>query len=280
MLRTFWKLMQFIITCILLLILAGAAVFVYARYVEPRRLDVTHETVRSERVCEAADGLRIVQFSDIHICDDDDAGKLMRIVSAINREEPDIVVFTGDLFDNFPAYEGTVEAIPAAFSQIRARIGKYAVLGNHDYEASALPKVREIWKNAGFTLLQDDSVRLSELGITVIGMDDWLFGPCEDACLDGVPDGDFRLLLCHEPDVAERLNTSKFDLMLSGHTHAGQVKLPGLGIVYTPPLGRVYKEGRYDLENAVLYVNRGTGQSLLPIRFLATPEISVITLKK
>ncbi|MBE6930871.1 MAG: metallophosphoesterase [Ruminococcaceae bacterium] len=282
MLRLFGKLMQMIVTLVLVLMLAGAGVFAYARWIEPRRLAVTQETICSPRVTDASDGLKIVQFSDIHICDDDDSGKLMRIVSAINAQKPDIVVFTGDLFDNFPAYEGTIESIPAAFSQIKARYGKYAVLGNHDYEVSALPKVREIWSDSGFELLQDDRVNLTEQGLCIVGMDDWLFGSCETTCLDQADADAFTLLLCHEPDVADRLDKESFDLMLSGHTHGGQIKLPVLGIVYTPPLGRVYEEGRYELggkRDAVLYVNRGTGQSLLPIRFMTVPEITVLTLK-
>ena len=90
--------MQMIVTLVLVLMLAGAGVFAYARWIEPRRLAVTQETICSPRVTDASDGLKIVQFSDIHICDDDDSGKLMRIVSAINAQKPDIVVFTGHPF--------------------------------------------------------------------------------------------------------------------------------------------------------------------------------------
>jgi predicted MPP superfamily phosphohydrolase len=175
-----------------------------------------------------------------------------------------------------------VEAVSAAFAQIKSKYGKYAVLGNHDYEVSALPAVREIWKNSGFTLLKDDEVNIPELGLNIVGLDDWLFGSCETTALDQSNADGFTLLLCHEPDIADRLDKDKFDLMLSGHTHGGQIKIPILGIIYTPALGRVYKEGRYELggaRDAALYVNRGTGQSLLPMRLMTVPEITVLTLK-
>jgi len=274
--------MHFIATLVLLVLFAGLAVFVWARFIEPRLLVTTQVQVSSERVSEAADGLKIVQFSDIHVCDDDDAGKLERLVTTINAQSPDIVVFTGDLFDNFPAWEGKTDTIAEAFGQIKARHGKFAVLGNHDYEVTALPAVRQIWKDSGFSLLQDDEINFPELRLNIVGMDDWLFGSCETSCLDSANAEGFSLLLCHEPDIADRLDTGKFDLMLSGHTHGGQIQIPLIGIVYTPPLGRIYKEGLYELggsRDARLYVNRGTGQSLLPLRFMAVPEVTVITLK-
>jgi len=274
--------MHFIATLLLLALFAGVALFVYARFVEPRLLVTTQVPISSARVSDTADGLKIVQFSDIHICGDDDPDKLARLVKTINAQSPDLVVFTGDLFDNFPAWEGSPATITEAFSQIKARHGKFAVLGNHDYEVTALPVVRQIWADSGFTLLQDDEINFPELGLTVVGLDDWIFGSCETTTLDQANAEGFTLLLCHEPDIADRLNTEKFDLMLSGHTHGGQIQLPLLGIVYTPPLGRVYEEGQYTLggsRDAVLYVNRGTGQSLLPLRFMAVPEITVVTLK-
>ena len=122
-----------------------------------------------------------------------------------------------------------------------------------------------------------------ELGITVTGFDDALYGTSVSR-MDLAGAAGFHLVLAHEPDLVDMLDTSLFDLMLSGHTHGGQVDLPFVDAIYLPRMGRHYIRGLFrpggDGSRAQLYVNRGIGESLLPVRFCALPEVTVLTLTK
>ena len=261
----------------------GLCAFLYARFIEPRLLVTENVTIRSPNVSEAAEGLRIVQFSDVHVSDDDHRAKLSNLTAAINAQEPDILVFTGDLFDAYRNYEGDTAPVQAAFAAMEARYGKYAVLGNHDYGTGALTVTCKLLADAGFRVRRGDLVTLEELGITVTGFDDALYGTSVSR-MDLAGAAGFHLVLAHEPDLVDMLDTSLFDLMLSGHTHGGQVDLPFVDAIYLPRMGRHYIRGLFrpggDGSRAQLYVNRGIGESLLPVRFCALPEVTVLTLTK
>ncbi len=273
--------MSTLLTLFSVLVIAGLGAFLYARFIEPRMLIVENVTVASENVSDAADGLRIVQISDVHVSDDDHKTKLSDLAKMINAQEADILVFTGDLFDNFASYEGDTAEVMRAFAGMRAKYGKYAVLGNHDYERGARPSTVKILEEAGFRVLFGERVVPDELGITITGYDDALYGmPPGRVDLTGAEG--FHLVLCHEPDVADKIDAGLYDLMLSGHTHGGQVNLPFVEALYLPKMGRSYIKGMYHPDGrsarGALYVNRGIGESLLPIRFGARPEVTVFTL--
>ncbi|MEA4823364.1 MAG: metallophosphoesterase [Clostridiaceae bacterium] len=275
--------MSTLLTLLSVLVIAGLGAFLYARFIEPRMLIVENVTIASENVADAADGLRIVQISDVHVSDDDHKTKLSDLAKMINSQEADLLIFTGDMFDNFAAYEGDTTAVKQAFADMQAKYGKYAVLGNHDYERGARPSTIKILEEAGFRVLLGERETLGELGITITGYDDALYGTLPES-VDLTGAQGFHLVLCHEPDVADRIDAELYDLMLSGHTHGGQVNLPFVEALYLPKMGRSYLKGVHHPggENArgVLYVNRGIGESLLPIRFGATPEVTVITLER
>ena len=272
--------MNTLLTVLTILTAAGLAAFVYARFVEPRLLVTEEVTIVSPHVTGAAEGLRIVQFSDVHVSEDDHRSKYTDLVRAINAQEPDLLVFTGDLFSSYRNYEGSVEKIAEAFASMQGKYGKLAVLGNHDYGREAPEATVKLLRDAGFTVLLGERLVLDELGITVTGFDDALFGePPSETALDGAEG--FHLVLAHEGDLADSVDTSKFDLMLSGHTHGGQVALPFKKALYLPKLGRHYARGLYRLEGgSMLYVNRGIGESLMPIRVGSFPEITVLTLTR
>ncbi len=274
--------MNIFLSTLFLLVTAGMLVFLYARLVEPRLLDVVNVTISPDNLAQAGQGLRIVQFSDLHVSDDDHASKLSDLVREINAQEADIVVFTGDLFDNFRTYEGDTQKVIEALSAMKAAHGKFAVLGNHDYEKSAQSEVVRILTEGGFEVLRGERRVLSDIGITITGFDDALFGTDPEKTDITGAEG-VHLLLVHEPDVAGTLDAGLYDLMLSGHTHGGQVNLPFLESVYLPKLGRIYTRGLYhpggEEARGVLYVNRGIGESLLPLRLGSVPELTVFTLE-
>lgn len=270
-----------------LLLLAAASVFYYARYTEPNLLRLQNVSIDAASVTPDLDGIRIVQISDIHLGRFYSPDKLQSLVTRINGLKPDMIVFTGDLIDNF-ANDPVSGSIAPILSQMNAPLGKFAVYGNHDQGGGAKRPYARIMAYSGFKLLVNEHQTLSigRSKLVVAGVDDFLLGsPDLTKTLSGIDRNAFVLLLAHEPDVADRLGKYPVDLQLSGHSHGGQVQLPGYGPLYTPPLARKYTEGLYTFHAdsrrpLQLYVNRGIGTTRLPFRLDSVPECTIITLKQ
>jgi len=279
----FRRFVMTIFTTVIVTIVFLAAGFAYARYIEPEIIKVNHQEIKSPHVSDALDGLKIVQFNDTHVGFSYGLDDMRRVVEKINEANADIVVFVGDLFDNYKKSPKLGDELSRILAGISSRLGKFAVLGNHDYGANSVEHVTDILENGGFTVLVNESYRISQLELCVAGVDDMLIGYGDVSVLDGLMESDFNLTLCHEPDVFDMCRDTDVDLMLAGHTHGGQVKIPFLGAILLPQLGRVYDEGLYETGNArgsQLYVNRGLGTTKMPLRFMAVPEITVYELKK
>lgn len=256
-------------------------IYIYARFIEPELLTVRYETINTDYIKK--EEIKILQFSDTHISEYFDIDDLNNAIDKINEENPDIVVFTGDLIDQFNNYENkdNIHEIWEALGSINAPI-KYAVYGNHDYGGGAEKVYKEIMEKSGFKLLINEKEELHQYNINFIGMDDSIFGEYEPAVISGHMDKDmYNIVLSHEPDVADKLLEYSIDLLLAGHSHGGQVNLPFAN--YLPSLGEKYVRGFYDFDNfrqTKVYVNIGLGTSTIPMRFMAAPELTVITLKK
>lgn len=270
-----------------LLLLTAASVFYYARYTEPNLLRLQNVDIGAAAVSSDLEGIRIVQVSDIHLGRFYSLDKLQDLATRINGLKPDMIVFTGDLIDNF-ANDPVPGAIAPILSQMKAPLGKFAVYGNHDQGGGAKRPYARIMAEGGFKLLVNDHETLSigRSKLVVAGLDDFLLGsPDLNKTFFGIDRDAFVLLLAHEPDVADRLGKYPVDLQLSGHSHGGQVQLPGYGPLYTPPLARKYTEGLYTFHAGSrrplqLYVNRGIGTTRLPFRLDSVPELTLITLKQ
>lgn len=258
---------------------AGLAVGGYASILEPKMLEVTRITLQQKRLPKAFDGIRIAHFSDLHLGFHTDADDVKRLVGAINRERPDLICFTGDMVDG-PA-EDMLEAV-ASLSALQAPLGVLSIVGNHDFEN--MNRLIALQKKAGFTVLRNENVILERNGarMAVVGLDDWLLGePNPDKARRGIPEKMYTLLMMHEPDYAGLASEHPFDLQLSGHSHGGQIRLPWIGEVITPPGSKMYIKGLYKIGDRELrlYVNRGIGTTRLPFRFLCKPELTILTLK-
>ncbi|WP_343045076.1 metallophosphoesterase [Paenibacillus lemnae] len=252
----------------------------YGTFWEPRRIETIRLVLKQKRLPAAFNGLKIVHFSDLHLGFPLWAEEAEHVVSLIMKEKADLIVFTGDMVD------GEAEAVDSsmkALSQLKAPLGVVSVLGNHDYENDRYLISRQ--REAGFTVLRNAHVILerSNQRMAVAGLDDWLLGdPDPEEALQGVPDGMYTLMLMHEPDYAGMVSTFPVDLQLSGHSHGGQIRLPGMGAVITPSGARRYIQGLYEVGDShmKLYVNRGIGTTRLPMRLLCRPELTVITLQR
>lgn len=262
------------------LIGAGLAAGGYASLFEPKMLEVNRITLHQKRLPEAFDGMKIAHFSDLHLGFQTDAKDAKKIVSAINRERPDLICFTGDMVDG--PVDAMVEAVDP-FSALKAPLGVLSIVGNHDFDD--VKRLILLQEKAGFTVLRNDHVLLKRNGghMAVAGLDDQLIGsPDPDKALKGIPEKMYTLLMMHEPDYADWAAQYHFDLQLSGHSHGGQIRLPWIGEVITPPGSKKYVKGLYTIGNShmSLYVNRGIGTTRLPFRFLCKPELTILTLRK
>jgi predicted MPP superfamily phosphohydrolase len=264
----------------------------YACAIEPRQWVVTRHEIRSPFVPAGFDGVRIVQLSDTHISPFHPLRDFERLVDLVNELEPDLCVFTGDLYDaRRIGWEGDPSVVPP-LARIRAPLGKFAVYGNHDFGIDRCKRRSgPLLEQGGFRVLVNETLRIELPGgeaMTVSGLDDYVLGqPDPKQTLAGLPEEAFHLLLVHEPDAADELTGYPIDLQLSGHSHGGQVSLPLLGAIVRTEYGRKYIAGDYEIAPRRrgsrpfrLYVSRGLGTTRLRVRFGCKPEIAVFTLRR
>ncbi|SFA76796.1 MULTISPECIES: metallophosphoesterase [unclassified Bacillus (in: firmicutes)] len=265
---------------------AGTGGYFYANKIEPSLLEITKHSFSHPQFPAGFDGLKVVQFSDTHLGFQYELSQLETLVKKINHFHPDIIFFTGDLMDEPNRYKSPSSIIPI-LTELKAKIGKFAIYGNHDHGGYGSDIYKELMEQSGFQLLLNQASRIdSPTGehFYVAGVDDAMLGrPDLELTLRDVPHESFKILLCHEPDLADAASELNVHLQLSGHSHGGQIKIPFLGPLVKPPLAKIYNEGFYSIGNQnplTLYVNRGLGTTRMPFRFLSKPELTVFTLKK
>jgi predicted MPP superfamily phosphohydrolase len=225
------------------------------------------------------EGLKVVQFSDIHFGFYYGVKQFRRVATLINELKPDMLFFTGDLVHQ--EWPDLPSAIPL-LKQLRApRGGKWAVLGNHDF----MPKeqVIQALRDSQFTVLRNSCgfITRGAERLYIAGLKDVLYeNPNLEEAMQQLSDQDCVLLLAHEPDIADLSSRYGFAAQFSGHSHGGQVRLPIYGSVVTSELAKKYVDGLYEIgENKMpLYVNRGIGTTQVPIRLFCRPEITVFYL--
>jgi predicted MPP superfamily phosphohydrolase len=257
--------------------------YTYARYIEPHQLEINRYNINSPLIPKGFNEIKILQFSDTHIGHYYNKEHFKELITAINEQEADMVFFTGDLIDAPDLYENPSQLIPL-LSAINAPLGKFSIYGNHDHGGYGTESYKQIMEQSGFELLVNSSTSISinEESITIAGLDDYMLGrPDFEQTLRPIPEGEYTILLAHEPDVAKISHSYPVHLQLSGHSHGGQIKLPLYGAIVTPPYANDYVEGFYEIGSIplILYVNRGLGTTRVPLRFLSKPEISIFTLK-
>lgn len=244
---------------------------------EVRRLQVTRHRVALRGLPSAFTGFRVVQLTDLHLGPVVAPELLERAVEKTNRLRPDLVCLTGDFIS---ATARNAEPCAGILSGLQAGHGCLAVLGNHDHWADA-DRVSNSLRSHGIRVLRNDVhlLRRDGASLTVAGMDD-VWAKAADLNKTLVKAGFRRplLLLVHEPDVADEVCRYPVDLQLSGHSHGGQVRLPGFGAPLLPRFGRKYPRGWYRVGDLRLYTNRGVGLIRPPIRFFCPSEIALFEL--
>ncbi|MBI4559962.1 MAG: metallophosphoesterase [Candidatus Hydrogenedentes bacterium] len=259
----------------------------YASFVAPERLRIRRYDLPIAQLPSVLDGLRIIHVSDTHYGPFTGLSYLEEVVQQVNRLRGDLVLLTGD-YVHYTAR--AVESGIALLGNLESRFGAMAVLGNHDHW-EGVERCRAAFARIGIPLLDNHRVFLDREGpvakpeggrtLCIAGVGDlWEDEVRIDQALGGVPEDTPRILLSHNPDVAETLRaTNRVDLMLSGHTHGGQVYIPGFGALVVPSrYGDKYVGGLCRGPCCPVIVSRGVGLAGIPIRFCVPPEIGVITL--
>lgn len=248
-----------------------------AALTEPYMLSIEHERIQLARLPRAFDGFRVVQLSDIHHGPFSSTEQIERAVETANRLQPDIIALTGDYISKERHY-----AAPCAemMGRLKAKYGVYAVLGNHDHWVDA-PLLTDLFRAEGITVLINEGMRFEKDGAAfwLAGVDDTMVG-LEDIslALAGSREDEMKLLLAHNPILLRRAARASVDLVLSGHTHGGQVAIRGERNTLRGARKRLLK-GIGRLGNTQIYVNRGLGTVVLPIRYGCPPEISLLELR-
>lgn len=258
-------------------ILVGS--YLYARYIEPNLLMVNREKLESSNLQTP---LKIVFFGDTHLGEFNDNDQLDRIVTKINAEKPDLVIFTGDLIGSTGDFTVNPEAIAQSLAKIQATYGKVAVMGNHEYALLDEYNYTDLMNAGGFTVLVDDWLDISELNVRLLGLDDVYRGNPDANLTDEALDGSYNILITHEPDIVDKMAIDQVQLVLAGHTHGGQISLPYLTEKILPTNGKKYVKGLYTIGSAgqtKLFVTKGTGMTKLPFRFMNIPEIVAIEVR-
>jgi len=273
--------------------LGSAGTVVKATVIDPFDLRVVRYTVPIRNLPRALDGLRIAHLSDWHVGLRVPLEVLEGATRLALELKPDLIALTGDyVHSNIAQLDALRRVLEPLVAPDAARYGVVGVLGNHDYYAGA-DAVAGALREMGVSMIDNDRLFLMPDGLTgssdealcVAGLaDPWMDVPVQEEALGGVNRRTPRIVLCHQPDVAEHFGwkapgAPRADLLLCGHTHGGQVRAPFLGTPIVPSrYGQRYAGGLVEGPHFPVIVSRGIGMSLLPIRFGVPPEVGEITL--
>ena len=272
---------RFIIVLFIIILIIGSGLL-YSRFIATKGLKVKEYKVVNSKITDSYHGLKIIHLTDIHYGSTVNEKELNNIVDKVNEIKPDIVVMTGDLIDERLSYDKDI--IINCLSRIEAKLGKFAVSGNHDIP---LDDYNYIIKQSGFTSLDNKyeliySKSNEPIIISGIGYSDEDIGIKTeqfDKYISELKTDDIKpiysILLVHEPDTVDNLDLNKYDLILAGHSHAGQVRLPIIGKLYTPQGAKKYYDEYYKINNTDLYISSGLGTSLYKFRLFNKPSFNL-----
>jgi len=257
-----------------------SAASAYATLIEPYNYLISETDVYINDLPERFENYRITQLTDLHHSRILGIDEVRRVVQLAQQTKPDMFVLTGDYSTSYRRY---IEPCTEALGILSAPEGVWAVLGNHDHYTDAELTTRAL-KRQHISVLdnQNTSLRRGSDSIQLSGIDDWTWNAADwTKAFAGLNNAVPTVLLSHQPNVLEFEQTRNVSLILSGHTHGGQIKLPWLG---TPAKFATkdlrFAQGLFRHNDVQLYVSTGTGVIGLPIRFGVRPEIAVLRLKR
>lgn len=283
-----WKKIVLILSIFIILIFGG---IYYSRYIATTGLTIKEYKITNENIPDSFYGSKVIHISDLHYKTTILKKDIEKLVTKINSLEPDIIVLTGDLFDKDTIYTNEdFDELSKILSKLDPTIGKYAITGNHD---TKFTEWETVIKNSGFINLNDKyellyknslhPILLSGVSSNINNMNEissrlrettnYIENNKGKEKNNNV--GAYKILLIHEPDYIEDITYQNFDLILAGHSHNGQIRIPGIGALVLPTGAKKYYKEYYQLENTDLYISSGLGTSTIPYRLFNRPSINL-----
>lgn len=263
---------------IFILAISWSIVF-YGSFIEPKII-ITREYDVNILTSEPAREIKVAVLGDFHLGPYNDGYLIENVVRKVEKIDPDLIILTGD----YISYEDQAVIGFAAFNRLKPAYGIFAVTGNHDYLGEDVNSVINTLQSYGVNFLRNTGATISADGkdIFIAGVDDYWFGETDPtkALIKKLP-GQPSIMIAHNPDMVNYVPVPlRFGLMVSGHTHGGQIRLPIIGSLVQPPtdLPREYSQGLHEYEGRQIFVTPGLGEVGPRARLLNPPEISVINL--
>lgn len=251
--------------------------FVYVGFIEPYRLELNCFKVRLKK---AGFNAKVIHLSDIHFGNLFDSFWLKKIVKIVNGIGADFIFITGDFL--LGENEAAISKLANILKDFKAKFGVWAVLGNHDLYCDSGILIEELKKsNVEFLINQAVEFNIGNKPLWALGVND-PYHEEDDliSALREVADGHSKILLAHSPDIIDKAVECGIDLVIAGHTHGGQMRLPGFKKLISVDYGhKKYVSGLYNVNGTLMYVNRGLGRVMLPFRLFCRPEIAVIEIE-
>jgi Predicted phosphohydrolases len=258
----------------------------YSRFIGTSGLYAKEYLVTNKNLPNEFYGLKIIHISDIHYGQTTNKKELETLVKRVNEYDPDIIVITGDLLDRDTTYSDTdILDIQNTLKKLDAKLGKYIIMGNHDTTQEIYTTVVD---NSNLTNLDDTHEIIYNKGmnpILIAGMSSGEHGnktphakvgdAIEDIQAKEIP---YSILIMHEPDYIDDIEYDNFQLVLAGHSHNGQIRIPFIGATILPNHARKYYDNYYKLNNTEFYISSGVGTSTIKFRLFNRPSFNVYRL--
>lgn len=261
-------------------LVAVSATAAYSTLIAPYSYEVTETDIFIPNLPERFEGFRITQLTDIHHSRIVDLSEVQRVVNLANETKPDLIVLTGDYTTSYRRY---IEPCAEALAGLTAPKGVWAVLGNHDHYTDPELTTRALARNRIAVMNNFNTViKRGPDAIQLAGIDDWSWNRTDwQRAFYGINEKFPMVLLSHQPSVLDLEESKTASLIISGHTHGGQIKLPFIGApARFATIDLKYANGLFSRGPTQLYVSRGTGVIGLPVRLGVRPEIAVLRLRR
>ncbi len=224
---------------------------------------------------------KILQLTDLHYCRLTPEIFIERLINKANSLKKDLIVCTGDYVLSEKKNSPQVEIVWSMLEKLKAEYGVYSILGNHDHSFNFNKSIECLNKSG-------QNIRHKSISINKNGSKIWLGGAGDlwtddigiDKAFENVPDRECKILLAHNPDTADCEFKTRVDLMISGHTHGGQVNFPLIGPLILPVKNRRYSNGFIRSQHTDIFISKGIGWAIFPVRFNCCPEIAILNLRK
>ena len=271
---------KIILIFLIVLCLIGTVIY-KSVYYNPHNLTIRTEEIKSSKIDSSLDGTRLVYFTDLHFGEFTKEDDVNKCVDLINKLDPDIIVFGGDLIDNYSASNISQEQkqfLANSLKSINASQGKYYLLGNHDLESeTSKEEIEIILAAADFFPLVNKNYRIynkTNSFFNIVGLDSYLEGnPNNDEAYANIDNSAYTITFTHCPDLFDDLPLDKTDYVIAGHSHGGQIYLPLLDNFYRSSGCKEYFHGKHKKNATTLDISNGVGLTSYSVRFQANAEI-------